>query len=629
MADINVTPTNAVRSVGGTSQKNINNETGRPNRSIENMRQGQKGRISNAGANTQGVDSSYLDKLNNIRENAVKTVNTDIIQKALKDADVQITQDTLDIVKSLVSGSLPLTEKNIVDLLEYSRIFKAVSTDTLALMMRLEIPITAENIEQFEKLIGADEKLSDTISELINKLPQEVLQNSRNLPELSENLSKLLDIVANKEARETALPRENQGNENMRGQPVLTRSELSGLLNMLRALKAPDSVLNQIINANRGSSAENHQNITQNTNQNTGGNNIINQNNSQLQPQSQINANPQNNTLQSQNPQTQPQAQIQIQPQMQIQSDVVLNIIKSFITEQSQNINANKQIQNNPQINANETPQNISQPASPAPVIAEETVMFDNLKELINSGAFQKLLKESIESRWLIDPKNFNPEKMEAFYNKLNENLNRIENQFAKLGQNNQVNQEREAQQNSRNVQTQTQSQLNQTQSQSAAQNGNLPQAYLDAKNIRENLSVMNDISKTMPFMQIPVKLTNQIANSDLYIFTNKKKNKDGKNPSGSVNALLRLDLENAGTLDVYINLSGKNVQSRFYSQSEESVSEISKNLPDLDEIISKMGFNFRATASSGEKGFDFVGDFINRGVPKTEVRKYILNLKI
>jgi len=139
----------------------------------------------------------------------------------------------------------------------------------------------------------------------------------------------------------------------------------------------------------------------------------------------------------------------------------------------------------------------------------------------------------------------------------------------------------------------------------------------------------MNEISKTMPFMQIPVRIADKTLNSDLYIFKNKKKNKNGANSSGSINALLRLDLENAGSLDVYINLSGKNVQSRFYSHNEKSLSEITKHLPELDEVISKLGFNFKGTASSGEKGFDFVGDFINRGVPKTEVRKYILNLKI
>jgi hypothetical protein len=616
-----------VRSVGDTTQKNINNNTGRPNqnRTLGNL---QSGRASADGVNTQNADpSSYLNRLNEIRANSVKTINTDIIHKALRDADITINQETLDIVKSLVDGSLPLTEKNIVDLLEYSRIFKGASLDTLALMIRLEIPITAENIEQFEKLTNANEKLSDKISELINKLPGEILQNSRNLSALTETLSRLLDIISNKDpgARQPVL----RGNADAsppqpQGEAILTRAELNGLLNMLREIKAPDSVLNQVINANR-QPVENLQDIN-----NTSNNNINSQENSQGQTPANLQSQSQNQTQnQTQNTgaETQPQIQAQAQTQAyQTRSDAVLDIIKNFILEQSPgSLFAGAASADSPEAGANtaapnNTDNNIANTANTANT-SEEVLLFDKLKDLINSGAFQKLLKESIESRWLIDPKNFNPEKIEDFYNKLNQNLNRIENQFARLILNNQAAQE-DPQAAARSAQ--------QNPAQAAGSAGNLPEAYLDAKNIRDNLSLMNEISRTMPFMQIPVKLSNQTLNSDLYIFTNKKKkNRNGANAAGSINALLRLDLPNAGTLDVYLNLSGKNVQSRFYSQNLKSLDEIAKHLPELDEAISQMGFSFRGVASSGEKGFDFVGDFINRGVPKTEVRKYILNLKI
>ena len=613
MADLNVNLSNAIKSVGGTSQKNINNNTGRPNRSLENAQRGQGGRISADIINPRGIDPSVVDKIKNIRENAVKTLNTDIVEKALKDADIEITQETLNIVKSLVNGSLPLTDKNIANLLEYSRAFKTASVDTIALMMRLEIPITAENIEQFEKLIGANENLSDKINELIDKLPREILQNSRNFSEFSSVLSKLLDIVSNNLSNSSNSSKlNNSGNiseiniesvlnktlsqpqtqiqqpQQLSNDPtVLNNTEIDSLLNILKALKAPENILNRIINTNSP---------TQNPPANIG-ENMENINNFANLPK----------------------------------SDVILNIINEFIQNTGENIQESP-IQNNTEILSNQISNNNNQINNPEaaetkfvniPVTAnnaaaadsvfvfakaEDSEIFDYLKDLINNGGFQKLLKESMGEKMLINAKNFkfSPEQLEDFYNNLNEKLNNIEKQFEHIIRTNQ------------NLQA------------AARENGVLPQAYLDAKNIRDNLSLIHEINKTMPFLQIPVKLPNGTTiNSDLYVFANKKKKKSAGNTSGSLNALLRMDLENAGTLDVYLRLSGKNVQSRFHSDNIKSLGEIEKNLPELDETINKLGFNFKSTVSSENKGFDFLSDFINRGIPKAEIRKYILNLKI
>ncbi|MCL2097020.1 MAG: flagellar hook-length control protein FliK [Oscillospiraceae bacterium] len=570
MSNLNLGPANSVRSVGGTSQKNINNNTGRPNRTLENLRNNRGGGILSDGVNTRELDSSYLNRLNEINANSVKTINTDIINKALRDAGIEITRETLDIVNSLVNGSMPLTENNIIDLLEYSRMFKSASADTLALMMKLEIPITADNIVQFEKLAGENEKLAVQISEFIDKLPAGIIENCRSLPQLFATLFNILDIFSNPENinpgnSEILYSPEVSGvqpaeSESPASAPVLNLPELNGLLNILIDLNAPDEVLNRIIEA----------------------------------------------SSQTANP---------------APADVILDIIKTFILElesqnpvpvtdsqTGQNTQNAQNSQVNPQANSNanvpadmsinnaDTPEVMQTPRI-AQTATEESMIFDKIKDLLDSAAFSKLLKESAQSKWLIEPKDFEPGKIEDFFNKLNGNLNRIENRFARL---------------------------------SAGSQSGETQVYSDAKNIRDNLSVMNEISRTMPFMQIPVKLANQILNGDLYIFKNKRKNKGkGENPSGSINALLRLDLENAGSLDVYINLSGKNVRSRFCPHNIKSAGEIEKRLPELEETISKMGFNFSGETSPAEKGFDFAEDFVNRGVPKTEIRKYILNLKI
>jgi hypothetical protein len=126
---------------------------------------------------------------------ALKNAPVDILEKALRDADIQITQQTLDIVKSLVNGSLPLTEQNIADLLVQSYIFKGAQPDILALMMRLEIPATPENVEQFENLINRGDKLSEALESLINKLPAEIFKGAQNLSELSFVLNEIAKMI--------------------------------------------------------------------------------------------------------------------------------------------------------------------------------------------------------------------------------------------------------------------------------------------------------------------------------------------------------------------------------------------------------------------------------------------------
>jgi flagellar hook-length control protein FliK len=152
----------------------------------------------------------------------------------------------------------------------------------------------------------------------------------------------------------------------------------------------------------------------------------------------------------------------------------------------------------------------------------------------------------------------------------------------------------------------------------------------MQAQNVRDNLTLMSEISKTMPFLQLPIKFSNdKIINSDLYIFNNKKRK--SSSPVKSVNAMIKLELENLGGVDIYINIAGKNARARFFSDKNEAVEEITKNLPELNEAVYNLGFNFTSAAESAEKEseFDILDDFINREVPKTEIRKYILRKKI
>ena len=170
---------------GGIRIEPIGPNNGAASSRITGRRQG------NVATQTLGTQTQSIGGIEITPENteairaALKNAPIDILQKALRDADVQITQYTMDIVKSLINGSLPLTEENIIDLLLQSHVFQNAQPDVLALMMRLEIPATPENIEQFENLINNGGKLTENLENLINRLPAEIFRGANTLQQLS------------------------------------------------------------------------------------------------------------------------------------------------------------------------------------------------------------------------------------------------------------------------------------------------------------------------------------------------------------------------------------------------------------------------------------------------------------
>lgn len=578
MAELNVNGVNssrAVPNVGGPLDKQVNNNNRQSSGYFEDMMQSQRENKPQVFNNTDNINPDA----DNFRINAadtnetaaqIKTIPVDILHRALADAEIEVTQYTMDIVKSLINGSLPLTEKNITDLLLLSHMFKDVPLNVLTIMMKLEIPVTQENVRQFESIIIAQEKLSEKIESLINKMTGELAAGSRNLSELSSAMAKLLEIAAASEYKSGSNIDGNGGVNNagisnvgneiniINGKPVFDRAEMNNLLNMLRDLKAPESMLHLIMNINRG-------NV-----KNTGiaGNTV----------------------------------------------DSMLNVINRFVQAMNadgikmQNSTSAKTANNNI-ILQNQNNQNNQS-------IQESRQIFNKTKILFESPEFQKLLKSAIEDKLLISPKNISRGQIENFYNGLNKNLSDLIRMFS----NNSIKNANQTEfiNNERNSMSQFQYNF-----------------QSDAKAIKENLSFMNELNKTMPFLQIPIKFTDKIINSDLYIFKNKKKKeKNGENTENgakSLNALIKLELKNLGGLDIYINMAGKNIRSKFFADNQTAIDEIEKNLPELNSTMHKMGFNFisSASVSESEKNFDFIEDFINRETPRTEVKNYLFKRKI
>ncbi|MCL2772815.1 MAG: flagellar hook-length control protein FliK [Oscillospiraceae bacterium] len=545
----NVNNTNPVIHIGSVTQKQGNRNNNRSAAYFDESQNPNENKTQNT-ENAGNIDNinPVSNTLNSgaIIKNGLKTIPADILRTALRDADIEVTPYTMEIVKSLINGSLPLTEKNITSLLLNSQMFKDTPLNMLALMMRLEIPVTQENVAQFENLLGPEEKLSDKIEVLINKMTGEIFADNKNTDELLSSLSKIINVISDNSDKsdsvgninnKSAQPNLSQ-NGITNGKPLFNRYEMSNLLNMLKDLKASESVLNRIAHINSD-------NIK-------GEGSLGNAENS---------------------------------ADSLSKAQDIFGIINNFVQA------ANARIQN---VNSSRLSAGI---ITPKEYEQYSHQIFEKVKNLFESTEFQKLLKSAIEDKLFISPKNLSGGQIEKFYNSLNENLNKL---------------------------------IDLTAGNKSGTSAFQYKFQSDAKSIKDCLSLMNELNKTMPFLQIPIKFSDKIVNSDLYIFKNKKrKERSSGNGAKNLNALIKLELENLGKVDIYVNIAGKNVRSKFFADKEESVNEINKNLPALDNIITKMGFNFTSSASSSEKGFDFIDDFINRETPHVEVKKYLFRKKI
>ncbi len=178
------------------------------------------------------------------------------------------------------------------------------------------------------------------------------------------------------------------------------------------------------------------------------------------------------------------------------------------------------------------------------------------LARMLGSKEFQGLLRTEIENQWLIKPEDVaRPEKTEQLYEKIRE-------QSARLN---------EAVQNAGKMDL------------SVAKS---------VQNLQNNVDFMNQLNHTFTYIQLPLKMMGNNAHGDLYVYTNKKHlaAKDG-----NVSALLHLDMEHLGPLDVYVTMQQSKVNTNFTLRDESSLDLIAENIHLLDERLAKRGYDLKA----------------------------------
>lgn len=227
-----------------------------------------------------------------------------------------------------------------------------------------------------------------------------------------------------------------------------------------------------------------------------------------------------------------------------------------------QGSNAEKQSMDG-QVVSSETVENSSQPGvdSLAELMKSDLVTKGDTRQLLrlfSSKEFRNLLTEQMKENFLLKPEMVaDKEEVEQFFTKLREQVSRLAQTVSEAGK----------------AQTQLFTQTNQ---------------------LRENLDFLHQLSQTMQYVQLPLRMAGQETTGDLYVYANKK----GLTKQDSISAFLHLDMEHLGPVDVYVAMQNRKVNTHFYLQDDAMIDFIQAHIHLLNERLEQKGYQMQTEVS-------------------------------
>lgn len=215
---------------------------------------------------------------------------------------------------------------------------------------------------------------------------------------------------------------------------------------------------------------------------------------------------------------------------------------------------------------------------------------FSGVQRLFAGKEFQMLLRNMVEQQWLIKPQDLKEEqRMTKLYEKMNRQMAQMESAMKTAGI--------------------TQNSFLQT-----------------AADIRGNIEFMNQMNQIYNYVQIPLKMSGQNANGELYVYTNKKQLSD---PEAELTAFLHLDMENLGETDVSVRMKDKQVKTNFYFEDDTSYDLVEKHLPILEKRLRSKGYNCTITITNEKRDVNFKENFVKKGkVSAGSVHRYSFDVR-
>lgn len=213
----------------------------------------------------------------------------------------------------------------------------------------------------------------------------------------------------------------------------------------------------------------------------------------------------------------------------------------------------------------------------------EGHVTEQSIRSFFQSDNYRKLLKKGIQEQWLMKPESMKePKEIDRLYEKIYEQAGKLEESLDQSGHSNR-------------------------------------QFSEQAQNMRDNIQFMQQLNQQFIFAQLPMKMNGQEANSELFVYANKKKLQ--QNAEG-VRVLLHLDMPHLGSTDVLVTLRDKKLHAQFTLEDQTSVSVIADNMTELASRLEEKGFHFTNEVIKTEPK----PEVLSKSAPEDRVVEEMLN---
>lgn len=171
--------------------------------------------------------------------------------------------------------------------------------------------------------------------------------------------------------------------------------------------------------------------------------------------------------------------------------------------------------------------------------------------QLLKEVGFRNGVRELLQRQLLLEPENTQKENVKKLYDHLNKHLQIISNALEQTGQ--------------------EQSSLAKT-----------------VQNMNQNIRFLNQVNQMYAYIQLPLKLSESNTHGELYVYSNKK---HIASPEGNISALLHLDMDYLGPLDVYVQMKEFKVNTDFYLADESMLDFLYEHMDLLTKRLEKRGY--------------------------------------
>ena len=200
---------------------------------------------------------------------------------------------------------------------------------------------------------------------------------------------------------------------------------------------------------------------------------------------------------------------------------------------------------------------------------------FAGMQKLFAGKEFQTIFRSVIEKQWLLRPEELKQEhKVSGLYERLEQQLSQMEEAVRATGS--------------------TQNTFLQTASQ-----------------VHGNLEFMNQMNQIYHYVQLPLKMSGQNANGELYVYANRKNLRD---PDAELTAFLHLDMEQLGSTDVSVRMQNRSVRTNFYLEDDASYDLVEKHLEVLNKRLKSKGYQSSITVTHEKKDISFKENIVKKG---------------